>query len=174
MANKQVKAKAGNKSSEPKNQILSTDTKLFQKKAHHVSAQMKRALSSEEFKQEVENNKICELIDAIEDHRINRTKLYSLSEVIFSTLMAVMAGARSWYEISEFANDLLDTLKTFYPFKNGVPSHDTYNRFFAHFQTKKLEGIFSRFFELEVDGKKTGIKLTIEGKLIRVTTPEPD
>ena len=62
----------------------------------------------------------------IKDPRIDRTKKYPLDELIFSALVAIWSGARSWYEIAEFAEDKLQLLKEFLPFTNGIPSHDTY------------------------------------------------
>lgn len=107
---------------------------LFQRNEDQAPVATKQNLASQEFKQTLHNNNVLELLDSIEDYRVNRTKLYSVSEIILSTIMAIMIGARSWYEIASKAEQLLDILRTYYPFKNGIPSHDTYNRFFCHNQ----------------------------------------
>ena len=64
---------------------------------------------------------------------------YSLMEILFSTIVSVLDGARSWDEVSFNAELYLDFLQKFLPFENGIPSHDTYNRVFQLIKPEYLE-----------------------------------
>ena len=70
---------------------------------------------------------------------------FSLSEIVFTTFVAIWSGARSSYEISKFTKDNLPIFKEFLPFNNGVPSHDTYNRFFSILPEEDFERAFIAF-----------------------------
>ena len=47
----------------------------------------------------------------LEDPRIDRKKLYSLEEILFTTLCAVISGAESWYDIEDFGKARITFLK---------------------------------------------------------------
>ena len=88
------------------------------------------------------------LLDAlmqVQDPRIERTKKYPLIEILFSTIFAIMDGARSWSQISTFAYANLDKMRKFLPFENGIPIDDTYNRVFQAIDPNSLEQAFRRF-----------------------------
>ncbi len=40
--------------------------------------------------------------DALEDPRIDRKKLYSMSEILLTTLCAVISGAEGWQDVENF------------------------------------------------------------------------
>ena len=64
---------------------------------------------------------------------------YSLMEILFSSIVSVLDGARSWDEVSFNAELYLDFLQKFLPFEKGIPSHDTYNRVFQLIKPEYLE-----------------------------------
>lgn len=66
--------------------------------------------------------------NCINDPRVDRTKLYSLSEVMFLILCAVLCGVDSWRGVEDFGEDRLDWLRKYLPFEHGVPSHQTIGR----------------------------------------------
>lgn len=81
---------------------------------------------------------LLKCLEQVQDPRVERTKKYSLTEILFSTIVAVLDGARSWNEVSFNAELYLDFLRKFLPFENGVPSHDTYNRVFQLIRPESL------------------------------------
>lgn len=85
------------------------------------------------------------IFNDIKDPRVNRTKKFSLSEMVFSSFVAIWSGARSSYEISKFTENHLPIFKKFLPFNNGTPSHDTYNRFFSILPEEDFERAFIAF-----------------------------
>lgn len=67
----------------------------------------------------------------LNDPRIDRTKLYPLSEVLFVVLTGSVCGAESWRDFELFGNAKLDFLRHYFSFSNGIPSKSTFARVFA-------------------------------------------
>ena len=106
-------------------------------------------------------------LNDIKDHRIDRTKKYPLDEIIFSALVSIWSGAGSWYEIAMFSNTRLDFLREFLPFQNGIPSHDTYNRFFSLLDENELEKAFVSLSKWLIGDNFKDLQINIDGKQMR-------
>ena len=114
---------------------------------------------------------LLKCLEQVQDPRVERTKKYSLTEILFSTIVAVLDGARSWNEVSFNAELYLDFLRKFLPFENGVPSHDTYNRVFQLIRPESLETAFMDFAQiilktLDIEAKT----INLDGKQMRGAT----
>ncbi|RKI40970.1 transposase family protein [bacterium D16-51] len=46
------------------------------------------------------------------------------------TALATLCGTDTWNEIEHWSNTFKEWLPTFLTLKNGIPSHDTFNRVF--------------------------------------------
>jgi len=90
---------------------------------------------------------------------------YPLVEILFTALVAVVCGATSYPEIETFGKEQLKWLKKFFPFKNGTPSHDTFNRVFEWLDPDSLE----KAYRLLIEGLKirTTKHIAIDGKASR-------
>lgn len=99
----------------------------------------------------------------VPDHRIERRKLHSVSEILLVTFCGVVAGCESWEDIEDFGKIKLEYLRNYFPYKNGVPSDDTLRRFFRVLDPEVFESCFIKWvksFQLDlvkkivaVDGK---------------------
>lgn len=98
----------------------------------------------------------------LEDPRIDRHKLYPLDEVLLTTLCAYICDAKSWEDIQEFGETRLDFLKKYLPYKNGIPSHDTFSRVFSLMNPQEFKQCFVRWVQtlqehaseiINIDGK---------------------
>lgn len=92
--------------------------------------------------------------------------LYSLEEILFLTIAAVVSGADTWTSISLFGRAKLDWLSKFYPYKNGIPSHDVLGKVFAALDS----GAFSKCFVSWIDSISrisSGEVVSIDGKTLR-------
>lgn len=78
----------------------------------------------------------------VPDPRTGNNKKHNLTEIIILSILAVLCGADSWYEMEEFGKEKEDFLKQILPLENGIPSHDTFNRVFMLIDT----GLFERCF----------------------------
>lgn len=66
--------------------------------------------------------------DNLEDPRIDRKKLYPLSEILLIVLSGSVCGTQSWRDLVLFGTEKLDYLRRFLPYKHGVPSKNTFAR----------------------------------------------
>lgn len=108
---------------------------------------------------------IISLCKQINDTRIDRKKEHSVESIVYIAMAGVLCGADSWNEIEEFGNSRKDFFAERIPSFRGVPSHDTFNRFFSSLSPDYFERVF-RYWMSEICGKYEGI-VAIDGKTIR-------
>lgn len=103
--------------------------------------------------------------DHLEDPRIDRKKLYPLSEILFIVLCGSICGAQSWRDFVTFGEEKLDYLQRFLVFANGVPSKNTFARVLASLDPES----FKQCFIAWVQSFQLAIKevIAIDGKTLR-------
>lgn len=101
----------------------------------------------------------------IVDHRMDRNKSHSVETIVYIAIAAVICGAESWNEIEMFGLSKKEYFRKRIPSFNGIPSHDTFNRFFSSIDIDYFERQF-RYWVREICGKYTGV-VAIDGKTIR-------
>ena len=116
---------------------------------------------------------LLRFFDELDDPRMDRTKLHSLSDILVITICAVICGADDWTEIELFGKTKHKWLKTFLELPNGIPSHDTFGRVFSLLDPKQLEQCFQRW--VAAMAKCSGGQLiAIDGKTIRRSFDKAD
>lgn len=65
------------------------------------------------------------------DPRVNRTKAHELIDVLTIAICTLLCAGESCNDMEDFGNAKADWFKTFLTLRNGIPSHDTFNRVFA-------------------------------------------
>jgi len=116
----------------------------------------------------------------MKDHRINRKKLHPLINIVAIAIVGVICGMATWEEISLFGKLKKDFFSKFLDLKNGIPSKDTFRRFFIaldpqvfelHFTewAKALAEKINKKIDNEVNHDKEVDKesINIDGKTIR-------
>jgi len=102
----------------------------------------------------------------VPDHRINRKKLHSVSEILFLTFTALICGCEGWQDIEQFGKLKIDLLRKFYPYVHGIPSDDTIRRFFRALDPTKFREAFiesvktlniSNNVDIAIDDKVAGV-----------------
>ena len=101
----------------------------------------------------------------LEDPRLDRKKLHSLHDIIAITICAVIAGADGWAEIALFGRSKEDWLRTFLKLPNGIPSHDTFGRFFSLLDPVAFQQCFINWVQA-VHESVQGV-VAIDGKTVR-------
>lgn len=102
----------------------------------------------------------------LEDPRIDRTKLYPVEEILLTTLCAVICGAEGWNDVELFGLSKAEFLKEYLPYENGIPSDDTFRRFFRSVDPKVFQDCFIKWVNslgIEVRDKV----IAIDGKTLR-------
>ena len=100
---------------------------------------------------------IIHLFDNIKDVRIPGMVLYPLKEILVIAFLGVLSGADTWVEIAQFGKGKLDWLRRLLPLKNGVPSHDTFQRVFGLIEKSELQEITVKYLESIMETVKTEI-----------------
>jgi predicted transposase YbfD/YdcC len=100
------------------------------------------------------------------DPRLERSRLHDLLDIVAITLCAVICGADSWVDVHKYGQAKQDWLKGFLRLPNGIPSHDTFGRFFAALDPDQFQACFASWVAevAEVLGLK---HIAIDGKTLR-------
>lgn len=88
---------------------------------------------------------------------------HKLSDIIFLVISAVISGASDWDQIEVFGKSQIQWLRKFYPFKNGIPSHDTINRVISAIEPKLFNECFVKWIN-EISHLSKGEVVAIDGK----------
>ncbi|MDP3683805.1 MAG: ISAs1 family transposase [Ignavibacteria bacterium] len=99
------------------------------------------------------------------DPRKNRNQIYSLFDIITVAILGVLCGADDWVEISFWGEANLGWLRERGLCLNGIPSHDTFSRFFRFIDSKAFEKCFINWTQKIC--KVIGGVIALDGKTIR-------
>ncbi len=93
-------------------------------------------------------------------------RIHKLNDLIVIAVMAVICGADGWAQVQQFGQAKQKWLATFLELPGGIPSHDTFGRFFARLDPAAFERCFLAWMSalVELSG---GRLIAIDGKAIR-------
>ena len=98
---------------------------------------------------------------------------YSLPELMFLVISAVVSGMNTWDEISTFGKHKLDWLRKYFPFKNGSPWPSTLSRLFARLDSKEFGQYFIEWVS-QLSKLTDGEIVAIDGKTMRGSADRSD
>ena len=108
---------------------------------------------------------IQEHFKEIPDPRIERGKKHLLVDIIFIAITSIISGADDWNEIEMFGKMKIEWFRKFSPLKNGIPSHDTFNRVFSLLDPAKYTELAMELFKTNI---LEGLDIIpIDGKTVR-------
>lgn len=99
------------------------------------------------------------------DHRVDRLKIHHVETIIYVSLVGILCGAETWEKISAFGRIKESFFRSRLSRFNGIPSHDTLNRFFNMLDPVYFEEEF-RFWVDCLCQKYHGV-VAIDGKAVR-------
>ena len=100
------------------------------------------------------------------DPRVEGRCDHKLIDIIVIAVCAVIAGAESWVDVESFGKAKQDWLRSFLDLPHGIPSHDTFGRFFAALDAEAFQTTFMRWVE-GVFRVSKGQVIAIDGKTVR-------
>lgn len=106
---------------------------------------------------------LISFFEQMEDPRVERSQQHKFIDIITITIAAVICGCEDWNEIELFGNLKKQWLSQFLELPNGIPSHDTFNRFFAALNPESLQQCFLNWVQ-EIARITEGRIVSIDGK----------
>ncbi len=114
----------------------------------------------------IRENNFLLYFSEMKDPRIERTKRHILDDIIFIAIASVLSGGDSWNDMEEYGQIKKEWLSTFLALPNGIPSHDTFNRFFAALDPDEFEICFLSWVK-SIHQRTHGEIVSIDGKTMR-------
>lgn len=111
-------------------------------------------------------NSFIDYFSSLPDPRVERTREHLLIDIIFITIAAVICGAETWNDIENYGKSKESWLRKYLKLPNGIPSHDTFNRFFSALDPKRFEEAFLSWVR-DICELTKGDVVSIDGKTIR-------
>lgn len=102
----------------------------------------------------------------LNDPRVERTKHHSLIDIISIAICAVICGADSWVAVETFGKAKQPWLERYLALPNGIPSHDTFGRFFAALDAPAFQQHFIGWVRA-IWPAEAGEVITVDGKTLR-------
>lgn len=100
------------------------------------------------------------------DPRVEGRCNHKLIDIVVIAVCAVIAGAETWVDVSDFGKARQEWLQTFLELPDGIPSHDTFGRVFAALDAEAFQTAFMRWVE-GVFRVSKGQVIAIDGKTVR-------
>ena len=113
----------------------------------------------------IEKSHFMQIFSVLPDPRKSRNQLYPVPDIISTAILAVLCGYEDWEDVSLWTQGHLSWLQSLGLCLEGVPSHDTYNRFFRFLDPTVMEKCFIQWTQ-SLSGKIQGI-IAIDGKTLR-------
>lgn len=117
-----------------------------------------------EIAETITNSQLCR-----EDPRKIHLCTHSLGEIIFLILCAILSNCISFRSMESFGKYKLEWLQKYFPYTNGVPSHDTLRRIMNMVQPMMLMELLQSLFKdfQEEDSAESQAQIALDGKSVK-------
>lgn len=105
-------------------------------------------------------------LSPVRDPRIDRRKDHDLLDILVIALCTFLCGGESFNDREDFGKAKHDWFKSFLRLRNGIPSHDTFNRVFAALDPKEFLEAFLRWTQSLRQAVSQEI-VALDGKALR-------
>lgn len=114
-----------------------------------------------------ETKTLLQLLAEVTDHRVGNAIKYSLRDILFLGIFAILCGAETYTGMQMFSELHLEELRQYLELPHGVPSHDVFGDIFSRVDTKAVEKCFQIFVENIKGGENQDRVVALDGKTIR-------
>lgn len=116
-------------------------------------------------KKTAQNTNLLDHVKRIPEPRYEKKCHHPLVNIVAITICAVIAGADDWNSIAAFGRAKKDWFGGFLDISSGIPSHDTFRRFFSILSPRAFQEFFDGWVK-EIAGQVEGV-VAIDGKTVR-------
>lgn len=109
---------------------------------------------------------LLEEFSTLDDPRVARTRLHSINDILVISICGFVCGVDTWVDLELFGRAKLAWFKTFLELPNGIPSHDTFGRFYAALDPVEISRGFARWMR-GITKVTEGQVVAIDGKTLR-------
>lgn len=102
----------------------------------------------------------------LDDPLVERGQLHQLTDIVVIAILSVIAGGSGWEDMEFYGTNKQAPVSTFLALTNGIPSPDTFRRYFEAMQPKQLEACFERWVQLLVSDLGVQV-VAIDGKTLK-------
>lgn len=109
---------------------------------------------------------LIEHFKELPDPRVDRTKDHDLIDILVIAICTLLCAGESFNDMEDFGHAKEDWFKTFLSLRNGIPSHDTFNRLFAALDPQAFLDCFVRWTQSLREAVAQEI-VALDGKALR-------